>query len=169
MGLIARASQPPLGLTARALISPLASQSPLWSQLRDFPAVLMAMYVSNDGSFAVGHVDRVYRRRRTLQGRPQICIFRDPEWPKSVHPPPLGVTLKKVKKGYIFMQYGSPRAPVMVPWLQELYYTSIPMTLATASPVPTLQSTFKVCPVLHVTPSRAAAYGRRTTLNPSAM
>ena len=58
----------------------------------------MAMYVSNDGSFAVGHVDRVYRRRRTLQGRPQRYISQDPEWPKSGDPPPLGVTLKKVGK-----------------------------------------------------------------------
>ena len=64
------------------------SRAHLWSVLRDFPAVLMAMYVSNDGSFAAGHVDRVYRRRRTLQGRPQRYISQDPEWPKSGDPPP---------------------------------------------------------------------------------
>ena len=46
------------------------------------------------------------------------------------------------------MQYGSPRAPMMVPWLWELYYTSIPMTLATVSPVATPQSTFWVSLVL---------------------
>ena len=46
------------------------------------------------------------------------------------------------------MQYGFPRAPMMVPWLWELYYTSIPMTLATVSPVATPQSTFWVSPVL---------------------
>lgn len=32
----------------------------------------IAMYASNDGSFALAHLDRVYGRRRTLQDCPQI-------------------------------------------------------------------------------------------------
>ena len=63
-------------------------------------------------------------------------------------PPPGARASWNMEKGYVCSHYGSACAPVMVPWLWELYYTSVLTIMATVSPVPTLQSTFRVSPVL---------------------